>query len=214
MIPDRLDGPEGRMLTVGRCVADGRHMRCASGSRQEDGPPRAWSSLAAAVVLMTVTVLTAACGDNDAGSVRTDDPPWGLTEIKMPDTEADVVGVLQALPAVDGHQPTFDMEEIGHPAAIYYEIKGYGLGVLIEAVAMTGDPLEAFDPNMYEAEGWTIEATALDPAGDLLWGAANRGVLFGAMWADPAGSWMFAVQADTAESRVKLVHAFITAAGG
>jgi hypothetical protein len=191
-------------------------MRITGESKQQGIPPRRWWSLAAAVVLMAVTVLVAACGDDDAGPVRSDDPPWGLTGIEMPDAEADVIAVLQALPAVDGHQPAFDMEEeFGYPSAIYYEMEEYGLRVVISAVPMMGEPpLESFDPDMDEAEGWTIEATALDPNSDLLWMAGTNEVLYGVMWADPDGSWVFAVQADTAESRVKLVHAFITAAGG
>jgi hypothetical protein len=167
---------------------------------------------------MAATVLTAACGDGDAESVRSDEPPWGLTGIEMPDTEAEVIAVLQALPGIDGRQPTFEMDEdFSIASAIYDESEEEGaFGVVINA-APDSAPLESFAA--FEATGGNIEASAGDPDGDLIWMAfgpspEDEFESFALWWADPDGSWGFLAVADTAEVRIELVHAFITAAGG
>lgn len=169
--------------------------------------PRTWLLLVA--VLMAVTVPTAACGDDDAGPTRSDDPPWGLTEIEMPDTEAEVMAVFEAMPEIDGHQPAFGMDEdYGFPFVTYYESddeEGLGIFALPDP-----EPLGAF-PN-----AWNIEASAADPNSDLLWTAPPFADEedFGFMWAISDGSWVFYASADTAESRVELIHAFVAAVEG
>jgi hypothetical protein len=166
------------------------------------------------MILVFVTVLGAACGDDDAGPVASDEPPWGLTGIEMPDTEAEVIAVFEAMPAIDGHQPVSGLDEdFGLPFVTYYEyeegegeeleVKGLRIGAAPEP-----EPLEVFP------EAWNIEASAVDPDSDLLWMAGGDEEGFGLIWAASDGSWLFYASADTAEVRVKLIHAFITAAGG
>jgi hypothetical protein len=162
---------------------------------------------------MAVTVLAAACGDDDAGSVQIDEPPWGLTGIEMPDTEAEVIAVFEAMPAIDGHQPVSGLDEdFGLPYVTYYqyeegegeelEVKGLRIGAAPEP-----EPLKVFE--------WNIEPSAVAD-GDLLWTTTSFADAedFGLIWAASDGSWLFYASADTAEVRVKLVHAFVTAAGG
>ena len=76
-----------------------------------------------------------------------------------------------------------------------------------------------FVPESLEAEGWNIEGHSVDPAGDLVWMAigpspGDEFEVFVAVWADPDGWWRFTAVADTAESQVELVHAFVTATRG
>jgi hypothetical protein len=49
------------------------------------------------VALMLVGVLVVGCGDAPRAELSSE-PPWGLTSIDMPETEADVVAVMKALP--------------------------------------------------------------------------------------------------------------------
>ena len=63
---------------------------------------------------------------------------------------------------------------------------------------------------------WIVEASALDPDGDLVWVADNGtegGMpVFHMMWADPSDLGpSYNVNGATADFRRKLVHAFITA---
>lgn len=37
-----------------------------------------------------------------------DDPPWGLDEVDMPVTEADMLAVIDRMPDIDGTQPIFN----------------------------------------------------------------------------------------------------------
>lgn len=147
---------------------------------------------------------------DDGDSGRSEDPPYGLMGIELPNTETEVIAVLQALPAIDGRQPSFDAE---FPAASYepdQEKDWVGIG----ALQVGAEPLESFAPDVREAEGNTIEATALDPNSDLLWMAYTRDLeTFTLGWADPDGSWLFYATGDTADFRIKLVDAFISTVG-
>jgi hypothetical protein len=130
-----------------------------------------------------------------------------------------VIAVLESMPAIDGHQPTFSMgEDECCPSAAYSESEEGEFGVAIQAWP-DDEPLESFAPDMREADGWIIEGHAIDPDGDLIWMALgpspeDKFEVFVVSWAEPDGSWVFFAVADTAESRVKLVDAFVTAAGG
>jgi hypothetical protein len=137
----------------------------------------------------------------------------------MPDTEAEVIAVFEAMPAIDGRQPALSMgEDECCPSATYYESEEAAFGVEIQALP-DDEPLESFAPDVLEADGWNIEANAVNPDSDLIWMALGPAPedefeVFMFSWADPDGSWVFVVVADTAESRAKLVDAFVTAAGG
>ncbi len=147
-----------------------------------------------------------------------EDPPYGLTEVGMPNTEAEVVAVLEALPAIDGRQPSLGSEG-GWASAKYYESASGEVKVGISAI---------YDPELREAfPEWNVEASVGDPDSDLLWMTPPFAdeESFGLMWAASDGSWLFVLDVDTAEQgpyrpsdgpdlRVRLVDAFVTAAGG
>lgn len=138
----------------------------------------------------------------------------------MPNTEAEVIAVFEAMPAIDGRQPALSMmgEDDFYPTATYYESEEGAFGVEVQALP-DDEVRESIDPDVLEADGWNIEASAVDPDDDLIWMAfgpapEDEFEVFGLLWADPDGSWRFVAVADTAAFRVKLVHAFIAAAGG
>lgn len=59
----------------------------------------------------------------------------------------------------------------------------------------------------------TIDFQDLEDEDLVLVVAEGRGdgvLLYTAAWADPTGSWVFTVTADTSEARTELVHAFIS----
>lgn len=67
----------------------------------------------------------------------------------------------------------------------------------------------------WRKQGRTIEGSALDPSGDLVWVADYKAEgefpAFRMMWADPTHLGpAYNVMADTADFRLKLVHAFIS----
>lgn len=156
--------------------------------------------------------------DGDETPVLSEDPPYGLAGVELPDTEAEVIAVFEAMPAIDGRQPVLSQmggDEL-YPTATYYQSEEGGFGVEIQAFP-DADPLESL--TAAGAEGWNVEGQAVDPDSDLIWMAAGPAPedefdVFALVWADPGGSWRFFAVADTAEFRVELVDAFVTAAGG
>jgi hypothetical protein len=174
------------------------------------------------VVVMAAGVLAAVLWwpDDDETPVLSENPPYGLAGIELPKTEAEVIAVFEAMPAIDGRQPVLSQmgDDEFYPTATYYESEEGGFGVEIQAFP-DDDPLESIAPDVLAAEGWNLEAHAVDPDSDLLWMATGPAPedefdVFTLWWADPDGSWRFFAVADTAEFRVKLVNAFMTAARG
>lgn len=169
-------------------------------------------------VLLAVALVLVACSDDDTVSGPSEDPPWGLTGIDMPDTEGEVIAVLEAMPVIDGRRPTILRNgETSVPYGVaYVDGESWDAGM----TAARHDPPEDLTvavrgvAEAYEAEGITVEASALDPNGHLVWVAATDDENYALMWADPEGSWIFSIQGDSAQFRTKMVHAFITAAGG
>jgi hypothetical protein len=172
-----------------------------------------------ALLLAVVSVMAGACGGDDAGPELSDTPPWGLTGIEMPNTEAELIAAFEAMPAIDGRPPV--LSQMGadefYPTATYYESEEGRFGVEIQALP-DDDPLESLAPVVLEADGWSIEGHAVDPESELIWMAIGPAPddefeVFGFLWANLGGSWRFVAVADTAEFRINLVHAFITAVG-
>jgi hypothetical protein len=193
-------------------------------------------------VLVVVLVAVSCGGDDTAGELLSDTPPWGLTSIEMPDTEEDVIAVIAALPdEIDGRRRPdvgdADLRDLPPPLGVSYG--GVGVGDLLGVNANSAEDLQSTFgyPNQTPAEIviemasfnrslGTIEMSALDLDGDLVWIAANavreeldvppeqQETDYTMIWAQPGGSWAFWIEADSAAGRTQLVHAFITAAGG
>ena len=48
---------------------------------------------------LVIFLMSGACGDDGGGAAsRSEDPPWGLTEIDMPDMEEEIEALFAALP--------------------------------------------------------------------------------------------------------------------
>lgn len=183
---------------------------------QETSPPQRrgaglWILLVVlAVVAAVVVAAVLLWPDGDETVTLGNDAPFGLAEIEMPTTEVEVLAILQALPAIDGRQPYFDAAVRATSYEPYPQGDWLGIGVL----PLASDPLETLSPEVRKAEGATIEASALDPEGELLWMEFNHGEqTFSLEWADPAGPWAFIASGDTIEFRTQLIEAFISAAG-
>lgn len=196
-------------------------------------PPRRrrmWPWVLVVVVVVAAGVLGAVLlwpdGGGDKSPVLTGDPPYGLTSIDMPDSEEELVAALERMPVIDGRQPTVTRQE-GLVTVVYEGTalpEGWwslvvGLDLEVDAEwFIDGLRQEIVDA---EEEGRIVEASALDPNGDLVWQVVTDpdigdGVgTFRMTWADPADLGPgYTVIGDTADFRLKLVHAFITAVGG
>lgn len=192
------------------------------------------------LVAAAVAVAAVMTGCMSGDPVLSDSPPWGLTSIEMPDTEEDVIAVIAALPdEIDGRRRPdvgdADLTDRPPPLGVSYG----GAGHILVVNANPAEDLQSTfgSPNQTPAEIviemasfnrslGTIEMSALDLDGDLVWIAANavreeldvppeqQETDYTMIWAKPGGSWAFWIQADSAAGRIQLVDAFITAAGG
>ncbi len=178
------------------------------------------------VLLLALT--TGACGGAGTGGELSDVPPWGLDTVEMPDAQEDVEAVFASfLEEVEGRSRSG-----GGRAAVYGEsVVPWSIG------AMDSADLQTPNPGEETAAGWvtdfasrpggaTVEASAVDLNGDLIWVASGAviqdlsedppvgGPIYMVSWAKPDGSWAFSLQADSEAGRKALVHAFVTAAGG
>lgn len=170
---------------------------------------------------------------DDEPVVLTENPPYGLTGVEMPETEDELVAVLERLPEIDGRQPTF-MREEDMVSVVYEGTESEAPGIYRSIQVLLNEPpgpgdepwdleyfiddVELHMTNLEQEEGWIIEASAIDPNDDLVWMVmtdpeTEDGVpAFHIWWAEPvAGGDIYALSGDTADFRLKLVHAFVSA---
>lgn len=179
------------------------------------------------LIIVVAGLAAGACG----GDAFSDEPPWGLDSVEMPNHEADVVAVFAAFPdEIDGRSLSG-----GGPGG-YWAMYGES-DVAWSIGAMPSELLQNPQPGIETPADWvtdfasmpggaTVEASAIDPTGDLVWVATSAvfqdlsedpprgGPIYMVSWAKPNGSWAFSLQADSEAGRVALVHAFVTAVGG
>jgi hypothetical protein len=174
------------------------------------------------VILLIVLVAAGACG----GDALSDEPPWVLDSIDMPDTEEEIAAVMAALPdEIDGLSRsgggTYGVM-YGEPG-VFWIVQGQP-SEQIEMLGMPGvktpvDWLEYVGSG--RAADRTIEAQAL--TGDVLWVTTNAewetapgqmGTAYLLDWAAAGGDWVFFIQAGSEAGRTALIDAFVTAAGG
>ena len=168
------------------------------------------------------------------GGELSDEPPWGLDTIELPDREAEVAAVFAAFPdEIDG----FSRWSIHRTGVSYGEldpdgvaVDPYALGFInslpLEQVIEMVAPLDT-DWTTIEWLTWVasptspfppVEASALDPSRELVWVATREADrpekpgVFMVHWAKPDGSWTFSLQANSEAGRRQLVDAFLTAA--
>lgn len=186
---------------------------------------------AGAVALLLV--LGAACGREPrqpAGRLP-DTPPWGLDTVVLPQDEASLVGVLEALPVrVAGYERSSApiIPEIeGNPITVTYgngDRLTYpdGNGGAMLAFPADGDVASGFR-NFIHNMGARVEAQDLEPGRDLVYLVATfqdapMGVpprdVFIAMWGSPGSPWVFEAMAESPEVREALAKSFVETVRG
>lgn len=185
---------------------------CGHGDADEAAAPETTETTTSTLEPTTTTVVTtttAAPETTQAGPVA---HPLGLSAEDMPATMAEVQAVFAAMPdEIDGvsREPTEYAFE-----ARYGVFNGV---VAIETAPGEGSESMAFFEDVPNAE---IEASQLDPAAPLLWMFASfedeggAGSVQMAQWCEPEGSWIFAVNAETAAMRDAMVTTFVESAHG
>ena len=163
-------------------------------------------------VIVLLALVAVGCGDDDSGGAAGSPDPYGLSSLAMPADEAEVLGVLAAMPAeIDGNpRGTFPGDDL---------FLSYGDLNSIVALPMAGAPEPlAEDLARFELEeGAAVEGSGLDPSGDLVWvrgsfaDEGGAGLVFIMVWGEPDGDWAFNVSAASAEMRDAIVEAFVAA---
>lgn len=187
-----------------------------------------WVLIVGAVVAAGVlaAVLFWPNGGGDTTPVLTGDPPYGLTTIDMPRGEDEVVAVLERMAAIDGRQPAVTRQE-GLVTVVYEGTElpedWWSVSVLLDVAVEADWFIDGLRQEILDAEeeGRIVEASALDPNGELVWQVITdpdigEGIpAFHMTWANPSDLGpVYTVASDTADFRHKLVHAFIEAVGG
>lgn len=177
---------------------------------------------------VAITLTFGACS---TAEVSIDDPPWGLTSIEMPGSDAELMAVFAALPdEIDGHP-----RSSGQLSALYGELDSDGFAnhplgfidtVSREDIRTAGPPgtdwtfLDWLTSMASSSDSPPLEASELDPDEELIWvasgesyGPDGEGIFF-VRWAQPDGERLFIAQAFTEIGRRRLVEEFIDAVAG
>ena len=193
---------------------------------------RTMKALAVACAAILLAVMSpAACGDDPI--TVADRPPWGLSEIALPDDAGAVEATMAALPDELAGEPrqlgsddwvfrvTYEEPLEGMPSVQAFEVAALGrqspegtdltafetMAIYLQAAA------EEVDPGGVYSE---IEQVSMDPTEALVWATGltieNETRAPSVTFADPDGGWIFTVMASTPELRVELVEAFCAAA--
>jgi hypothetical protein len=172
-------------------------------------------------------LLAVSCGGDETASGGSNAPPWGLDEIDMPDTEGDIAAVFASFPdEIDGRT------RFGGGTSVIYETEDE-FQMVWSIAATPSEELQTPEPgtetpidyvvdSALRSGGASVEASAVEPTGELVWVAFNavfqdapvEGSIYMLAWAKPEGSWAFSLQADSEAGRQQLVQAFVDAANG
>lgn len=188
-------------------------------------PSRVWIWVLVACCLVLVLIVAAVLlwpGEE----ALSDTPPWGLDLIQMPQTEEEVIAVLERLPEIEGRRPDFRRDE----GMVVYDGTASEAPETYQAIAafpgdaadvLPGELLGILEDMVAEAErsdSAVVEGSSLDADGDLAWVALNEESeggtpVYRMAWAEPTGDrWIFVVVGGSAQLRMDLVHAFVRTA--
>ena len=152
--------------------------------------------------------------DGGAAAVsESTEAPFGLDTVDLPDTYSGLLAVFDEMPeAIDGVARIADDDAL---AAQYGRLDGLFAALQSESGSGAGGVSVVESMSSFEDEsGAQVEGIQLDPAADLVWlfgsftGEGGTGLVHVAMWGEPDGEWLFAVNAGTPEMREALVRAF------
>jgi hypothetical protein len=193
------------LLCIGMLLAS-----CGDGDADEAAAPATVETTTSTLEPTTTTVVTTTAAAPEPTQAEPAAHPVGLSAEDLPATMAEVQAVFAAMPdEIDGvpREPA----EYGFEAR-YGAFNGV---VAVETAPGEGSESMAF---FEDAPGAEIEASQLDPAAPLLWMFASfedeggAGSVQMAQWCEPEGSWIFAVNAETAAMRDVMVAAFVESA--
>lgn len=200
---------------------------------------KGWTFTRWIVVLSAATMVVAACGDGDTGDA--DEPPWGLADMELPDTAAEIEAAFGAMPdEIDGMAR--ELDAFGESIRVTYEeplegmpsveafyvraledwARAEGFGDDTEVVAydymemLLAMAEEDVDPG--GVSGKIDETSSMDPDADLIWatgwGYQDDTTAYSVVFAHPDSDWVFTMLASTPELRINLVQAFCEAVVG
>lgn len=163
------------------------------------------------VVLLAVSAGAGCGGGNDAGAPG---DPYGLSDLEMPATEAEIVATLERLPRqVSGVPQREGPQDL---LAVLYGDRSSISAIPFPLARSAGETI-AEDLAQFENEaGAVVERRHLDPASDLVWLTGSftdqgGGIVHLAVWGEPDGDWAFNVSAESAALRDAIALAFAEA---
>jgi hypothetical protein len=167
-------------------------------------------------IVFLVAFAVAGCGDDDT-SAESGDDPFDLSTVGMPRSDLEILQILDSMPDQISGLPF-------SPRNDYDLVRQYGDLNTIVAIPFPTDGGSAApeslaeDLSQFELEaGAVVEGSQLNPASDLVWltgwftDQGGAGVVYIAVWGEPAGNWAFNVSAETPEMREAIVRAFVEA---
>ena len=142
----------------------------------------------------------------------TEGAPFGIDSVDLPNTEAEVATLFEAMPSQVEGQPR--LEDTGLFARYGAELNVVSAGLAVDFD--TGTVMESLS-SFEDETGAEIEDSELDPDAAVVWvfgtfqDEGGAGKVHVAIWGEPDGEWLFAVNAQTPEMREALVRAFVDA---
>jgi hypothetical protein len=149
-------------------------------------------------------------------STASNQDTFGLLSVVLPGSESEILQVLEAMPEeISG----FPRETGADSELILFYGSLNSIGAIRFSPEGRSDPESlAEDLDRLQAESSAIidfERSQLDVAAGLIWlvgsftDQGGAGIVHVAVWGEPDGTWAFHVNAESAEMRDALVHAFV-----
>lgn len=177
------------------------------------------------LILVVFSVVSGGCGSDEADQATSDSgageaadepttegAPFGIESMDLPDTEAEVAALFEAMPAEIEGQPRLEDSGLFARYGGELNVVSAGLASDFDTGAVMAS-LSSFEDET-DAE---IEDNELDPDAAVVWmfgtfqDQGGAGQVHVAIWGEPDGEWLFAVNAETPEMREALVRAFVDA---
>jgi len=166
--------------------------------------------------LVVVFLLVVSAGAGCAGGSDTGAPgdPYGLSELEMPATDAEILVALERLPRqISGVPQRQGPDDV--PAVLYGDRSSIS-AIPFPLERSAGESI-AEDLAQFENEaGAVVDRRHLDPASDLVWLTGSftdqsGGIVHLAVWGEPNGDWAFNVSAESPDLRDAIARAFAEA---
>lgn len=145
--------------------------------------------------------------------------PWGLDDAPLPENQADIASLLEAMPTQVGNlEGEVQGNEIAYGDGGMVEIAG-GMETFVRVMTLGGEEYGTGAPfigAIVQNGGIQIESQDLDPSAPVVYVAgvtpAGDTEYATAMWADPGSRYVVLIQGTSREERAALVSAYRQAA--